>query len=48
MPGYAEDVLATSVRLAPGAAFLAKPCKPKAFVTKVHEVLDAPPRSGTI
>ena len=37
--GYAEDVLATSVGLVPGAAFLGKPFKPKALVTKVCEVL---------
>src|SRR5690349_9472901 len=50
MSGYAEDVLATNVGLVPGAAFLGKPFKPKALVTKVREVLDAPPgtdfRSG--
>jgi CheY-like chemotaxis protein len=48
--GYAEDVLATNVGLVPGAAFLGKPFKPKALVTKVCEVLDTPPgtdvRSG--
>jgi CheY-like chemotaxis protein len=48
--GYAEDVLATNVGLVPSAAFLGKPFKPKALVTKVREVLDAPPgtdfRSG--
>ena len=37
--GYAEDVLATSVGLVPGAAFLSKPFKPKALVAKVREVL---------
>jgi hypothetical protein len=37
--GYAEDVLATDVGFAPGAAFLGKPFKPKALVTKVREVL---------
>ena len=37
--GYAEDVLATSVGFVPGAAFLGKPFKPKALVTKVREVL---------
>ena len=41
--GYAEDVLASNVELVPGAAFLGKPFKPKALVTKVREVLDAPP-----
>jgi CheY-like chemotaxis protein len=48
--GYAENVLAANVGLVPGAAFLGKPFKPKALVTKVCEVLDAPPgtdvRSG--
>ena len=39
MSGYAEDVLVTNVGLVPGAAFLSKPFKPKALVTKVHEVL---------
>jgi hypothetical protein len=39
MSGYAEDVLATSVGLVPGAAFLGKPFKRKALVTKVREVL---------
>jgi len=43
MSGYAEDVLATNVGLVPGAAFLGKPFKAKALVTKVREVLDAPP-----
>ena len=43
MSGYAEDVLATNVGLVPGAAFLGKPFKPKALVSKVREVLDAPP-----
>lgn len=47
MSGYAENVLATSIGLVPGAAFLGKPFKPKALVTKVREVLDAPPWSGT-
>ena len=47
MSGYAEDVLATNVGLVPGAAFLGKPFKPKALVTKVREVLDAPRWSGT-
>jgi len=42
MSGYAENVLATSVGLVPGAAFLAKPFKPKALVAKVREVLDSP------
>ena len=46
MSGYAEDVLATNVGLVPGAAFLGKPFKPKALVTKVREVLDTPPWSG--
>jgi len=41
MSGCAEDTLSTSVALVPGAAFLAKPFKPKALVTKVREVLDA-------
>ena len=39
MSGYAEDVLLTNVGLVPGAAFLGKPFKPKALVTKVREVL---------
>ena len=39
MSGYAEDVLVTNVGLVPGAAFLGKPFKPKALVTKVREVL---------
>jgi CheY-like chemotaxis protein len=39
MSGYAENVLATNVGLVPGAAFLSKPFKPKALVTKVREVL---------
>ena len=43
MSGYAEDVLANNVELVPGAAFLGKPFKPKALVTKVREVLDALP-----
>ena len=43
MSGYAKDVLATNVGLVPGAAFLGKPFKPKALVTKVREVLDALP-----
>jgi CheY-like chemotaxis protein len=47
MSGYAEDVLATNVGLVPGAAFLGKPFKPKALVTKVREVLDALPGNGT-
>jgi two-component system cell cycle sensor histidine kinase/response regulator CckA len=38
--GYAEDVLANSVGLVPGASVLSKPFKPKALVTKVREVLD--------
>lgn len=46
MSGYAEDVLATNVGLVPGAAFLGKPFKPKTLVTKVREVLDAPPETG--
>ena len=46
MSGYAEDVLATNVGLVPGAAFLGKPFKPKALVSKVREVLDAPSRSN--
>lgn len=50
MSGYAEDVLASSVGLVPGAAFLGKPFKPKVLVSKVREVLDTPPgtdpRSG--
>jgi CheY-like chemotaxis protein len=37
--GYAEDVLGTSVGFVPGTAFLGKPFKPKALVTKVREVL---------
>ena len=43
MSGYAEDVLATSVGLGPGAAFLGKPFKPNALATRVREVLDASP-----
>lgn len=43
MSGYAENVLASSVGLLPGAAFLGKPFKPKALVSKVREVLDTPP-----
>jgi CheY-like chemotaxis protein len=39
MSGYAENVLATNVGLVPGAAFLSKPFKPKALVTKVREAL---------
>jgi CheY-like chemotaxis protein len=39
MSGYAEDVLATSVGLVPGAAFLSKPFKPKALVSKVSDIL---------
>jgi len=39
--GYAEDVLVSNVGLVPGAAFLSKPFKPKALVTKVREVLDS-------
>ena len=43
-------MLATNVGLVPGAAFLGKPFKPKALVTKVREVLDGLPgtnfRSG--
>lgn len=46
MSGYAEDVLATNVGLVPGAAFLGKPFKPKALVSKVREVLDAPSGSN--
>ena len=48
MSGYAEDVLASNVGLARGAAFLGKPFKPKALVTNVREGLDALPatRSG--
>ena len=41
MSGYAEDALTTDVGLAPGTAFLPKPFKPKALVSKVREVLDA-------
>jgi hypothetical protein len=43
MSDYAEDVLANNVGRVPGAAFLGKPFKPKALVTKAREVLDAPP-----
>jgi len=39
MSGYAEDVLVRNVGLVPGAAFLSKPFKPKALVTKVREML---------
>ena len=46
MSGYAENVLATNVGLVPGAAFLGKPFKPKALVSKVREVLDAPSQSN--
>jgi two-component system, cell cycle sensor histidine kinase and response regulator CckA len=42
MSDYAEDVLASNVGLVPGAAFLGKPFKPKALLTKVREVLDTP------
>jgi hypothetical protein len=45
MSGYAEDVLANNVRLVPGAAFLGKPFKPNALVTKVREIMDARPES---
>ena len=45
MSGYAENVLASNVGLVPGAAFLGKPFKPKALVTKVREVLDARPET---
>jgi len=45
MSGYAEDVLASNVGLVPGAAFLGKPFKPKALVTKVREIMDARPES---
>ena len=48
MSGYAEDVLASNVGLMPGAAFLSKPFKPKALVTKVREVLDSPGGNGTV
>jgi CheY-like chemotaxis protein len=41
MSGYAEDMLVSNVGLVPGAAFLGKPFKPKALVTKVREVLDS-------
>lgn len=40
--GYAENVIAEHVALVGGSAFLGKPFKPKALVTKVREVLDAP------
>jgi len=43
MSGYAEDVLANPVRLVPSAAFLGKPFKPNALVTKVREIMDARP-----
>jgi len=45
--GYAENVLASHVGLVPGAAFLGKPFKPKALVTKVRDVLDSPIGVGT-
>ena len=47
MSGYAEDVLATSVGLVPGAAFLGKPFKPKVLVAKVREVLDSTLADGS-
>jgi two-component system, cell cycle sensor histidine kinase and response regulator CckA len=34
MSGYAEDVLVSNVGFVPGAAFLGKPFKPKALVTR--------------
>ncbi len=40
--GYAEDALADQLSAVASAAFLGKPFKPKALVTKVREVLDAP------
>ncbi|HEX6048588.1 MAG TPA: response regulator [Gemmatimonadaceae bacterium] len=40
--GYAEDSLADHLRRVGQAAFLGKPFKPKALVTKVRELLDAP------
>jgi hypothetical protein len=39
MSGYAEDVVTNSVGFVAGAAFLSEPFKPKALVTKMHEVL---------
>jgi len=45
--GYAEDVLVSDVGLVPGAAFLGKPFKPKALLSKVREVLDGPPAIGS-
>ena len=46
MSGYAEDVLVDNVGLVQRAAFLDKPFKPKALVTKVREVLDGSARNG--
>ena len=40
--GYAENVIAEQIALVGASAFLGKPFKPKALVTKVREVLDAP------
>ena len=40
--GYAENVIAEQIALVGGSAFLGKPFKPKALVSKVREVLDAP------
>lgn len=40
--GYAEDALADQLYSVGQAAFLGTPFKPKALVTRVREVLDAP------
>jgi two-component system, cell cycle sensor histidine kinase and response regulator CckA len=40
--GYAEDAISDWLRTVGRSAFLGKPFKPKALVTKVREVLDAP------
>jgi hypothetical protein len=45
MSGCAEEVLANTVRLVPGVAFLGKPFKLKTLVTKVREILDARPET---
>jgi hypothetical protein len=45
MSGCAEDVLANTVRLVPGAAYLGKPFKLKTLLTKVREILDARPET---
>ena len=47
MSGYAENVLATSVGLVSGTAFLSKPFKPKALISKVREVLQPSAGAGS-